>query len=214
MLRAWLMATTVLCVLRPACGRVIFLLFGACDLLWMCIRIGVAVCLKGRSVLEVRERLHEPECLRDPALGRHEFVTLEDGVTLHYVSAGERDRPLVLLLHGFPDSWYTWHKQIVELKKNFWVITPDMRGYGQSSKPHSIEAYQVSYLIEDIKGLLKSLGREKASLVGHDWGAVVSWCFANHYPHMVDRLVTINGGHPDAMKQQLESSLTQMVRSR
>ncbi|XP_049527093.1 AB hydrolase superfamily protein YfhM isoform X2 [Dermacentor silvarum] len=214
LLRTWFLATTAFYALRPAVSTALFLVFGACDLLWMCLSIAAAVCLKGRSVLEIRERTEEPACLRDPALGTHEFATLDDGMTLHYVSAGRRDKPLVLLLHGFPDIWYTWHKQILELKKNYWVVAPDMRGYGQSTKPSSVEEYQMSYLIEDVRGLLQSLGRNKVILVGHDWGAVVSWCFANRYPQMVDRLVTINGGHPDAMRQLLETSLTQIFKSR
>ncbi|XP_075556575.1 epoxide hydrolase 3-like [Dermacentor variabilis] len=120
LLRTWFLATSAFYALRPAVSAALFLVFGAGELLCMCLGVAAAVCLKGRSVLEVRERTEEPECLRDPALGAHEFVTLDDGVTLHYVSAGSRDRPLVLLLHGFPDIWYTWHKQILELKKNYW----------------------------------------------------------------------------------------------
>nr|XP_050037652.1 AB hydrolase superfamily protein YfhM-like [Dermacentor andersoni] len=214
LLRTWFLATSAFYALRPAVSAALFLVFGACELLWMSLGVAAAVCLKGRSVLEVRERTEEPECLRNPDMGTHEFVTLDDGVTLHYVSAGSRDRPLVLLLHGFPDNWYTWHKQILELKKNYWVVAPDMRGYGQSTKPSNVEEYQMSYLVDDVRGLVQWLERKKVILIGHDWGAVVSWCFANRYPQMVDRLVAINGGHPDAMRQLLQTSLTQMLKSR
>ncbi|KAH7972185.1 hypothetical protein HPB52_009029 [Rhipicephalus sanguineus] len=210
-LGSWL--RTACNVLRPAVCGVLSLIFGAYHLVRMCLRIATAVCLKGHSVLEVKERTEEPECLRDPALGTHEFVTLNDGVTLHYVSAGSRDKPLVVMLHGFPDIWYTWRKQIPELKKNYWVVAPDMRGYGQSSKPSNVKEYQMPYLVEDLRGLIHSLERKKVILIGHDWGAIVSWCFANKYPDVVDKLVAINGGHPDALRQLLKTSPAQMFKS-
>ncbi|KAH7940877.1 hypothetical protein HPB49_007277 [Dermacentor silvarum] len=77
LLRTWFLATTAFYALRPAVSTALFLVFGACDLLWMCLSIAAAVCLKGRSVLEIRERTEEPACLRDPALGTHEFATLD-----------------------------------------------------------------------------------------------------------------------------------------
>ncbi|KAL1484156.1 hypothetical protein MTO96_032748 [Rhipicephalus appendiculatus] len=126
----------------------------------LAIIVGVQVLFKGRRVLQPKERNDEPKCLRDPELGSHEFVTLED-VTLHYVSAGSRDKPVVLLLHGFPDFWFSWKYQILDLKKDFWVVVPDLRGYGQSSKPASVHEYQASKLIEDVHGLVTSLGQKE-----------------------------------------------------
>nr|XP_037275025.1 epoxide hydrolase 4-like [Rhipicephalus microplus] len=213
LLRTQFVATLTYKALWPAVSRVLFLIFGAFHLLRMCLCIAAAVCLKGRSVLDLKERTEEPDCLRDPALGTHEFVTLDNGMTLHYVSAGSRHNSLVILLHGFPDIWYTWHKQILELKKKYWVVAPDMRGYGQSSRPSSAEEYQLCYLVEDISGLIQSLERNRVILVGHDWGAIVSWCFANKYPDAVDKLVVVNGGHPEALRQLLKTSPVQMLKS-
>ncbi|XP_037576340.1 epoxide hydrolase 4 [Dermacentor silvarum] len=178
----------------------------------MMISVALQVLLKGKCVLEPKERREEPECLRDPALGSHEFVTLED-VTLHYVSAGSRDKPLVLLLHGFPDFWFSWKCQILDLKKDFWVVAPDLRGYGQSSKPANVDDYQTFKLIEDVHGLVKSLGRSKVTIVGHDWGAVIAWCFATKHEDMVEKLIIVNGPHPMAMQHQLHNSLDQIVKS-
>ncbi|KAH6925848.1 hypothetical protein HPB50_011132 [Hyalomma asiaticum] len=213
LLRTCLLVTTTFNTLLPAVCKALYLLFGAYHLLGMCLGIAVAVCLKGRAVLEVKERTEEPECLGDPELGTHEFVTLDNGVALHYVSAGSREKPLVLLLHGFPEIWYTWRKQIPELKKNYWVVAADLRGYGQSTKPSSAEEYQMSHLVEDVRDLVQSLERKRVILVGHDWGALISWCFANRYPEMVDKLVVINGGHPDAMRELLRTSPVQMLKS-
>lgn len=174
--------------------------------------IGAQVLFKGRRVLQPKERSEEPECLRDPELGSHEFVTLED-VTLHYVSAGSRDKPLVLLLHGFPDFWFSWKYQILDLKKDFWVVVPDLRGYGQSSKPASVDDYQASKLIEDVHGLVKSLGRQKVTVIGHDWGAPIAWSFATKHEDLVEKLIIINGPHPVAMQRQLHNSLDQIFKS-
>ncbi|XP_077550741.1 AB hydrolase superfamily protein YfhM-like [Haemaphysalis longicornis] len=211
--KACCVASTAFCAFRPASSRVLFLMIGLCELLRMCLRVAAAVCVNGFGVFEVRQWTEEPECLRDPELGVHATATLKGSTKVHYVSAGSQDSPLVILLHGFPDCWYSWHKQIPELKRNFWVVAPDMRGYGLSSKPSRVEEYQVSYIIEDLVGLVRLLGRDKLSIVGHDWGAIVAWCFSNKYPHMVNKLVTINGGHPHTMRRLLDSSISQMIKS-
>lgn len=174
--------------------------------------IAIQVLLKGRGFLEPKQRTQEPECLRDPELGTHEFVTLGD-VTLHYVSAGSRDKPLIIFLHGFPDFWYAWKHQILDLKRDFWVVVPDLRGYGQSSKPSRVEDYHGSYLMEDVRGLIKSLGKDKATIVGHDWGASIAWSFATKHEDMVEKLVILNGPHPLAIRHQLEHSLEQIFKS-
>lgn len=198
--------------LRRALYRALYVLIGTCISLYVGIRVGIQVLIHGKAILKSKERKEEPACLRDPALGQHEFVDLED-VRLHYVSAGDRSNPLMLFLHGFPDFWFTWKEQILDFKKDFWVVAPDMRGYGLSTKPARVEDYGISYLIEDVRGLITALGREKAIVVGHDWGGFVAWLFASKYEHMVDRLVTLNSAHPLAMKHQLENSFEQMVKS-
>lgn len=142
---------------RRFISTALLLCIGLCRAAFLGIMVALQVLFKGKRVLQPKERSKEPECLRDPELGSHEFVTLED-VTLHYVSAGSRDKPLVLLLHGFPDIWFSWKYQILDLKKDFWVVIPDLRGYGQSSRPPSVDDYKMSKLVEDVHGLVKSLG--------------------------------------------------------
>lgn len=141
---------------------------------------------------------------------KHETIVAND-IRMHYVTAGTG--PLVLLLHGFPQFWYTWRKQIPELAKQFQVVAPDLRGYGDTEKPPTIEQYQSHYLVEDVAALIKALGHEKAHFVGHDWGGSVAWKTAMHKPEMVDRLAVLNCPHPHIMAQALRSNLQQLRKS-
>lgn len=152
--------------------------------------------------------------MSDPALGvKHEYVTLED-VTLHYVTAGNPKNQLVVFLHGFPDFWFTWQKQIIEFQKDYWVVAPDMRGYGLSSKPENVSDYRMSRLVQDVKGFIEKIGGgRRAVVVGHDWGGAVAWVLTASHPDLVHRLVVVNAPHPDVMGQLLRSSFDQMRRS-
>ena len=117
-------------------------------------------------------------------------------VTLHYVEVGEG--PLVLLLHGFPEFWYGWRKQIAPLvEAGFRVVAPDLRGYNLSSKPDGFTAlYTADKLAADVRGLIPELGAESAMVVGHDWGGSVAWTLAMNHPEVVDRLAILNAAHP------------------
>ncbi|KAH6926472.1 hypothetical protein HPB50_018732 [Hyalomma asiaticum] len=201
----------LLASLLRAFSRVILLAVGSVYSAIMLIEVSLLVFLKGRTVLTPRER-EEPACLRDPYLGGHDFVSIED-VTLHFVSSGNQEKPLVLLLHGFPDFWYAWKHQILDLKKDFWVVALDLRGYGRSSKPKLVVNYRGQRIVEDVRQLIMSLGKMKANIVGHDWGAVIAWWLATKHGNLVEKLVIINGPHPLALKHQLEHSLSQMLMS-
>jgi len=143
---------------------------------------------------------------------RHGLVTVEEGVHLHYVELGEG--PLVVLLHGFPEFWYAWRNQIAALASaGFRVVAPDQRGYNLSSKPEGIAAYGAARLVEDVAALVRHCGAEKAFVVGHDWGAGVAWAFAMEHPEMVERLVVLNGPHPERLLHALRTSPIQWIRS-
>src|SRR3984885_2824338 len=121
---------------------------------------------------------------------------------LHYMEAGEG--PLVLLLHGFPEFWYGWRRQIQPLAAaGFRVVAPDMRGYNLSSRPGEVAAYETGPLVADIVGLIHQLGAESAMLVGHDWGGTVAWDTAMFHPEVVDRLAILNAAHPRKLSQGL-----------
>ena len=137
-----------------------------------------------------------------------------NGIRLHVVQAGPKSGIPVLLLHGFPEFWYGWRKQIPALAAaGCRVIVPDQRGYNLSDKPGGIKAYCVDALVEDITGLIKTLDYEKVNLVGHDWGAFVAWMLAIKYPEKLHRLGILNVPHPEVMKRFLQRDLEQMRRS-
>ncbi len=116
-------------------------------------------------------------------------------VRLHYVEAGEG--PLVVLLHGFPQTHHMWRFQIPALvEAGFRVVAPDMRGYNLSDKPDGVEKYRVHKLARDVEHLILHLGEEKAAVVGHDWGAIVAWFVAMQYPERVEKLGILNVPHP------------------
>ena len=104
-----------------------------------------------------------------------------NGIHLHIAEAGEG--PLVLLLHGWPESWYSWRHQLTALAAaGYHAVAPDVRGYGQSDKPRAIEAYSMKNLLADFVGLLDALGEKTAVVVGHDWGAAMAWNSAALHP--------------------------------
>ncbi|KAK2508681.1 hypothetical protein MC885_009501, partial [Smutsia gigantea] len=104
-------------------------------------------------------REHPPACLNEPSLGTHCYVRIKDsGLRFHYVAAGERGRPLMLLLHGFPEFWYSWRHQLREFKSEYRVVALDLRGYGETDAPIHRDSYKLDCLITDIKDILDSLG--------------------------------------------------------
>jgi epoxide hydrolase 4 len=128
----------------------------------------------------------------------HGQAQVGNGITLHYVEAGEG--PLVVLLHGFPEFWYGWRRQIPALAAaGYRVVAPDMRGYNLSDRPVGWREYDTNLLAGDIAGLVKALGEERAQIVGHDWGAAVAYVLAMRHPEVVERLAILNVPHPERM---------------
>jgi pimeloyl-ACP methyl ester carboxylesterase len=120
----------------------------------------------------------------------------------------------VVLLHGFPEFWRGWIRQIPALvEAGCRVIVPDQRGYNLSDKPKGVKNYSVDILVEDIIGLIDALGYEKVNLVGHDWGAIVAWTLAIKSPERLHKLSILNVPHPSVMKRFLQRDLEQMRRS-
>ncbi len=139
----------------------------------------------------------------------HEYITTNN-VQLHYVTQGEGS--LMLLLHGFPEFWYSWRHQIPEFAKYFKVVAIDLRGYNDSDKPKEQSAYIMSEFIKDIQGVITGLGYEKCILVGHDWGGAIAWHFAYDHPQMVEKLIILNLPHPAKFAQGLRTR-QQLLRS-
>jgi len=135
-------------------------------------------------------------------------------VRLHAMVAGPCNGPVVMLLHGFPEFWYGWHRQIEPLANaGFRVIVPDQRGYNLSSKPTGTAAYTIPELASDVIAIADQLNQQKIFLAGHDWGAAVAWSTALLYPERVAKLVVLNVPHPSVMRRYLSTHLSQMLRS-
>lgn len=126
------------------------------------------------------------------------------GVKLHYAKAGSGPR-LVLLLHGFPEFWYSWRFQLLDLSESgeYTVVAPDMRGVNLSDKPEEVSEYDVRKLVDDLIGLIHVLGHEKAAVVGHDWGAGIAWGTARFHPQSVERVACLQVPPPDIWKKNL-----------
>jgi pimeloyl-ACP methyl ester carboxylesterase len=134
----------------------------------------------------------------------HGYAEVADGVRLHYVEAGEG--PLLVLLHGFPEFWYSWRRQIPALAAaGFRVVAPDMRGYNLSDKPAGWRSYDLALLAGDIAGLIRHFGESEANVAGHDWGAAVAYGVAMNHPEVVRRLAILNVPHPERMLHGLRT---------
>ena len=142
------------------------------------------------------------------------IVVETNGISLHTRQAGPEDGPLVVLLHGFPEFWDSWHRQIEPLADaGYRVIVPDQRGYNRSDKPDGVASYHIEELVADVVGLIDAAGRETAAVAGHDWGAAVAWWLALSHPDRIDSLTAVNVPHPTVMEETLRHSLSQLRKS-
>ena len=134
-----------------------------------------------------------------------------DGVNIHYATLGQG--PLVVMIHGFPDFWYSWRHQMEGLSENFKVVAIDQRGYNLSDQPDGEESYNMEFLVSDVAAVIRHFGEDKATIVGHDWGGIVSWQFAFALPEMVENLVILNLPHPNGLARELASNSEQQANS-
>ncbi|MCP5346617.1 MAG: alpha/beta hydrolase [Gammaproteobacteria bacterium] len=132
-------------------------------------------------------------------------------VRIHYATLGQG--PLVVMIHGFPDFWYSWRHQMAGLSDRYQVVAIDQRGYNRSDKPAGQANYNMRYLVSDIAAVIRHFDAEKAIIVGHDWGGVVAWQFAFANPQMVDKLVILNLPHPNGMARELAGNPEQQRNS-
>ena len=133
---------------------------------------------------------------------------------LHCVEAGREDGPLTLFLHGFPECWWGWRRQIAPLAHaGLRVVAVDQRGYGTSDKPPGVTAYGLDLLAADVIALAETLGAQRFQLVGHDWGGIVAWWTAARYSDRVERVAILNAPHPGVLGPYLLKSPVQAMRS-
>ena len=148
--------------------------------------------------------------VRADELGDEGFVD-SGGVKIHYVTKGTG--PLVVLIHGFPDYWYGWRRQIPALARHFQVVAIDLRGYNKSDQPKGVENYTIEKLVGDVEAVVKHLKKDKAIIVGHDWGGYIGWRFAMAHPDKTDRLVILNLPHPKCLQRELANNPQQQKAS-
>ncbi len=124
-----------------------------------------------------------------------------DGVSIHYVTMGSG--PLAVMIHGFPDYWYSWRSQMQALSVEYTVAALDTRGYNLSDQPEGVENYELSILVEDVAAVVHDQGEDSAIIIGHDWGGGIAWSFAAMKPEMTERLVIMNLPHPRNLVREL-----------
>jgi pimeloyl-ACP methyl ester carboxylesterase len=134
-----------------------------------------------------------------------------NGVKIHYASLGRG--PLVVMIHGFPDFWYSWRDQMEALSANYQVVALDQRGYNLSDKPKGVESYDLRLLVADVMAVVRHLKRDKAIIVGHDWGGIVAWTFAMTFPDVTDKLIILNLPHPRGLSRELAHNPQQQQNS-
>ena len=140
----------------------------------------------------------------------HKYAEV-NGIRMHYVEAGTGQ--LMILMHGFPEFWYSWRHQIPKLSENFRVVVPDMRGYNETEKSREVSSYRTENLATDISELILHLGEEKAVIVGHDWGGAVAYQFAADYADMTQKLVVLNCPHPVVLSKHFRTNFKQLRKS-
>ncbi len=146
----------------------------------------------------------------EDGLGTHGYAESGD-LKIHYVTLGSG--PLIVLIHGFPDYWYTWRKQMPALAEHFQVVAIDQRGYNYSDQPEGVEAYAMDRLVSDVRNVVRHFGQESAIIVGHDWGGMVAWQFAMKHPEATERLVILNLPHPNGLMRELANNPEQQQNS-
>lgn len=174
----------------------------------------VLLCLACASLTPLHAQsdsaLSKPQKVTDAELGTHGFAQ-SGNVRIHYVTKGEG--PLLVMIHGFPDYWYTWREQIPALSQKFKVVAIDQRGYNESDQPEGVQNYTIDKLVGDVRAVIQHFKQEKAVIVGHDWGGMVAWSFAMMHPGMTERLVILNLPHPNGFLRELANNPEQQKNS-
>ena len=144
-----------------------------------------------------------------------EKLTLPNGLGMRIARTGQGVRqPLMVMLHGFPECWYSWRHQLREFSSSLDCVAPEMRGYGETDAPVGVSNYSIDKLVGDVAGLIGAMGRERAIVVGHDWGGIVAWATAMIRPDVVERLIVMNVPHPAKFRSNIRHfNFRQLARS-
>jgi epoxide hydrolase 4 len=139
---------------------------------------------------------------------------LPNGITLSCRAAGERGRPVLVFLHGFPEAAFAWDELLAHFgARGYRCVAPNLRGYERSSQPKEVELYRAKYIMQDIAALIDTLGAPIECLVAHDWGGASAWNLANKMPQLIRKLAIINSPHPATFLRELKTSPKQQEAS-
>ncbi len=136
-----------------------------------------------------------------------------DNIRIHYATLGDKENPMILMIHGFPDFWFTWMDQMKALSGEYYTVAMDQRGYNRSDKPKGEEQYDLVKLAEDAISVIRHAGKQKAIIMGHDWGGMVAWVLGMYYPEWVEKLVILNLPHPKGFRRELANNPEQVRQS-
>ena len=164
-----------------------------------------------QKIFAKRKVHHCPPALRDESYGMHQFITV-NGIKLHCVISGPEDAPVMLMLHGFPEFWYSWRYQIREFNKDYRVVAVDLRGYGESDKPLDSKAYTIPQLVSDIIELISSVCKDKCVLVAHDWGGIIAWRVVYQRPDLIAKYIVLCCPHPKRYLELAQVDLNTLMR--
>jgi pimeloyl-ACP methyl ester carboxylesterase len=151
---------------------------------------------------------------RPAAIATGLMVPTGPEIELHCASCGDAGKPLLLMLHGFPECWFAWADMMVRFADRYHVVAPDLRGFNLSSKPTTVEAYRASESVQDLVALIAALGHSSATVIAHDWGGAVAWGLAIARPELVERLIILNSPHPVPFARALAGDAAQQAASR
>ncbi|XP_063709836.1 epoxide hydrolase 1-like [Culicoides brevitarsis] len=171
--------------------------------------LGLLFIFKNKSEFwEPKPRPDPPKNLTDKEHGDHKFIEV-NGIRLHYVEKGDKSKPLMLFVHGFPEFWYSWRHQLKEFSKDYWCIALDMRGYNESDKPKGIENYSIDCMTSDIREVVRKLDREKFILVCHDWGSVIGWHYVTKHMDTIEKYICMGAPSLPVINRMIHSSWKQ-----
>jgi epoxide hydrolase 4 len=135
-------------------------------------------------------------------ISENNYLTLNDangqpnGLRLHYATAGDASKPVMLFLHGFPQAWFVWETLMAHYSAHYYCVAPDLRGFNNSSKPFGAKHYAAKAIVSDVLQLIAHLSKAPVILVAHDWGGAIAWNIAVQHPQVLKKLVAINSPHP------------------
>jgi pimeloyl-ACP methyl ester carboxylesterase len=143
-----------------------------------------------------------------------EKLHLKSGLNMQVARAGQDGgKPLIVMLHGFPECWYSWRHQLRALAPHFECVAPDLRGYGDTDAPVGIESYSLDQLVGDVADLIEACGRQRAIIMAHDWGGAIAWATALKRPELVEKLIVMNCPHLKKFRDNLLHNPRQMLKS-